>query len=357
MERMGWYTPADLRPGLGANRYDELAILLEPLVPLLDVDGRGHELIHCLDVGIGAKTLATTAWTDTVLLSRHPELTTDLDIVRTAANGAFYSGVFHDLVLAVRGDLIDAAIPEREIEMLVHPDAHGEFKGKAQYLKDAVGDDLRGEILLRSAVHNTLSLGEDFSSEFHKRIMQARQHLWEGADLPLRHPAPKSAFGFNPYKVLDAIWYHDGNSPIRGHAETDALIGDRLTLYESEKVPIDVVGAGIDKILGYTAPDPKWEARQTSNDMELLQQIIRKKAGIDLTDLSGTQTYDLIVNDLARRDRAQRTINSPAFWRGVDKMPWVIRRLEDHAELREQFGPKIDELHRRYEAVQQYRPR
>ncbi len=305
--------------------------------------GRTHELLHCFDVGFGAAALVKNIREDGNA-QRKLGLSDDA-LTDDAVRSAFLAGLFHDIILSYDGSRLEGATPESTIEAVVTPTAAATFQGKAQYIKDAVGDDLRGALVLKAS-----------SSHLNPGVCRAAvQLLLSGSDIKLREE-PQSAFGrLNPYKVLDAIWYHDGNYPIRGHAEADALVGDRLRLFKEGRVGIEVVEAGIKKLLGYTEQDPRWAERSERPDAEYLVRMVKKKAGTFLDDVAGTDTYAFVVDGLASQRRSKRTLRSPAFWAGVDMMPCVIAQLKGNAQLRASSGEAIDILQQRYDEVQQYR--
>ena len=309
---------------------------------------RVHQFMHCFDVAVGSEELYIQVMTD-------KKARTALRIPPGAAvressgmEAAFLAGLGHDIILGFKGDAIAQAIPEREVLRRVQKSEREKFEGKAQYIKDAIGDDLRGAIVLAGLkTHRFFPNGVPDSWEY------ACQELEAGSDLQVTTKTRKSLGQFSLYKILDAIWYHDGNWPIRGYAEADALIGDRVRLFKAGAVPLEVVGAGIHKLLGYTEYDPTWAERSAKADVPYLQRMIEKKAGPFLQAIAETPTYDFVVEDLSHQGRSFRTLRSPAFRAGVELMPEVLQRASRHQEIREAYGHDLDTLMLRYEQAKQ----
>ena len=345
---------------------------LVPLVNLIQRNGdraRAHELLHCFDVGFGAAELVQH-------IANDPQAQEKLGILPGSLNedhirAALLAGLGHDIILSFRGSTIETTTPESLLEALVTPEAAAKFKGNAQYLKDVIGDDLRGAIVI-----------DTYSTSFPESVrVLAVNSLLNGSDLPTIGKETNLWSKFNPYKVLDALWYNDGNYPIRGHAEADMLVGDRLSLFNRQKVNADIVVAGVKKLLGYTEQDLQqldfpngpsdtdpstmaiWQLRgipvKSWGVSTYLKNIVAKKAGAFLDTIEGTQTYDFVVYDLASRGRGECAVRSPAFWAGVDKMPKIIGNLQESGVCGGPFETikDIETLSRRYEEVQQYRPK
>lgn len=339
----GWYTTQEVasRTVFGLSH----AISPVDVVARFHDPARVHEFIHCLDVGFGAMELMLQIIKDPQARER---LSFPEEIDGTAASrAAFISGVGHDVSLSLRGDALPEVTPEQTIVQRIDAREVPKVVGKAQYHKDPVGDDLRGALILvglYSAAHRRGTAPSGWQ--------EAVSDLEAGSDLKVNRETPRLLGRFSPYKVLDAIWYHDGNFPIRGYAEADLLVGDRIKLWEEGKVSLEVVGAGIQKLLGYTLIDERWAERSTKADPAYLEKMITKKAGPFLQAIEGTPTYDFIVDDLCHRGRSFRTLRSPAFLRGVEQMPKVLHRAYGHQEVCDAYGADLDTLTRRYEEAQ-----
>src|SRR3989344_7280964 len=147
IDKSGWHTPAELTAVLKQAGLVESAVsALTPRMNDIGAMYRAHELIHCFDVGLGSRELMQFVSTDA-----DTQRKLGLDeraFSEVQFEAAFLSGLYHDMILAFSGDRIALATPSATIEKLVTPEAGVSIRGKAQYLKDAVGDDLRGAILL-----------------------------------------------------------------------------------------------------------------------------------------------------------------------------------------------------------------
>jgi len=355
MKNGGWYTPDELVEEV--RKYDLEDVTSQLIYPIkwcID-ENRTHELIHCFDVGLGAAELVKQVSQDSKANEKLgiPQLTPDY------TKSAFLSGLFHDMILGFKGKEIERAITEKDLIKIVEKKEVSKFQGKAQYIKDVIGDDLRGAILLDKAMWLRGFDRDLFSGQDTYVGGTAVHSLFNGSNLEVNSNlrlARKCILGeFGSYKILDAIWYHDGNYPIRGYAEADAIVGDRIKLFQEGQVEIDVVEAGIKKLMTYTEQDPEWAERSKKTDAEYLTKIIDKKVGPFMQAISGTPTYDFVVDSLAARRRGHKTLKSPAFWMGVDKMSDVIDQLREVKELKDRFGPEIDLLDQRYEEIQQYK--
>ena len=343
----GLYNPTEIVGEARHFRNFNLSYLV-PIVEAIKANGdpaRVHEVLHCFDVGFGAAELVQHIAKDHKAqekLGIPPGSLTDDHI-----HAALLAGIGHDIILSFHLNGINDTTPEALLEARVTSETALKFKGSAQYLKDVIGDDLRGAVAI-----------DRYGTSFPERVRKlAVDSLLNGSDLPTIGEKANLLGKFNPYKVLDAIWYHDGNYPIRGHAEADALVGDRLRLFKEGRVGLDVVAAGVKKLLGYTEQDSQWQERSSKADLAYLTKMVTKKAGAFIEAIHGTPTYFFVVDHLASLHRSIRTLESPAFWAGVDKMPLVMKDLEGTPEVRAALGGQIDTLHQRYEEVQQYRPK
>ncbi|MFH1053397.1 MAG: hypothetical protein V1740_03180 [Candidatus Woesearchaeota archaeon] len=361
-EKGGFWTPDELLETLESISVSEdVKGLWKHLAKNIETEGRAHELIHCLDVAFGSHDLTHQFLSD----SKAKEQVLAGSETDYKPFDAFFSGIYHDISLAFKRYKISSIISTRILTQLLdhqeQPKVIDElWQVRPQYNKDPIGDDLRGyRFLKESAAFMIDPLGGMLNPKF----IKACYELLKGSDLRLNQESQEflendlTLLGrFSPYKILDAVWYHDGNFPIRGFAEADAIVGDRLALFEQGRVNSDVVLAGIDKLLGYTESDPQWEERSRNPDVEYLRKKVAKKAGPFMEAVEGTETFDYLVEELASQGRGFRTINSPAFWRGVDLGPGVLKRALENPQLRNLVQPQIEELQKRYEAVEQYKP-
>ena len=342
----GWYSPAEILHRVQELNVEEITdAAIGRAIEYYD-PARTHELLHCVDVGFGAAELVQQIAHDKQAQQKigvnfpHEEDSTPEQQI------AFLSGLFHDIILGYRGNTLESTTPEKDILGLIPPEEEAKVKGKPQYIKDAVGDDLRGALQLYRC-------GQVIPGWL---AMHAGEELLAGSDIPVAGKAKKKLLDqFSPYKILDAIWYHDGNYPLRGFAEADAILGDRVRLYEQQRIPLEVVGAGIQKLLGYTELDSQWEERSTKPDSAYLEKIVTKKAGPFVQAIAGTRTYQFLIEDLSSRGRGKRTVVSPAFWKGVDLMPAVLEQAQAHNDINEAFKDECSTLYQRLQQIQQYR--
>lgn len=320
--------------------------VLRPLVHLLREYAsllNTHEILHCFDVGKGAAELA----------EKLQEFNTGKDHFNSVhpyfpqnPEDAFLAGVFHDIALAFTPEMFTDPALRLGLAELVKDEAQKRvFTDGVLYNKGPVEDDVFGAALLgrvglgtrtdlRTAVISALSAEEQ-----------------QGLAVPAK---PISML----HKVLDGIWYHDGNNPVRGFAEAYMLVGDRLGLYGTGQVDARVIGQGLKKLLTYTAseegrPADDWKLRGRSTDIFYLERMVEKKAPGFIAAVKDTPVYDFIVDDLACRRRGERTLQSQAFRRAVDEMPKLLKTLEGKHELKKVFTQQIDELYRRHAVVQE----
>ena len=345
----GWWNSRDIQ--MLPHRLVALAEqALAPFTDYVEVDGRVHEVIHCLDVALGSYQLGEEINRCGITL---PCLSDNA--VCYGGLPPFLSGLFHDLSLGFKANRLSDVTPIGDIGEVIEGSVDLE---DPQYNKDMIGYDLRGAILLRK-LRKFFQNPSDPLDE--STIVVATEDLLRGSDLPVRPEIFQFPPRFLLYKVLDAVWYHDGNYPIRGHAEADMLVGDRVSLFEEGKVPIEAVADGIRKLLTYTEIDPAWETRSHAVDYEYLRKIVDKKTKGPLFDgflttYEGTSVHDYVVNELASQGRSLRCINSPAFWRGVDKMPRVLEGVATNNVLYQEFREQIATLQGRYVEAEQLRP-
>ena len=342
----GFYTPEEITTRLATlpspSLVDSVNLIFSGEIGSSTTPSRVHEALHCFDVGFGAAELVQQIANDgkaQTALGVSPELFTSEYI-----QAVFLSGLFHDISLALTGESLPVLMTNDVIKQYADPSEHHKFEGLSQVHKDAIGDDLRGAILL-----------ERYARIPDETRNIAAKALLAGSDLKARDGATPLG-NFNPYKVLDAVWYHDGNYPTRGHAEADQLVGDRVELFDKGQADVAFVGKGVKKLMTYTEEDLAWETRDHTPDAAYLEKVVKKKAGDFLEVIRGTLTYDFVVSCLAARQRGSRTLQSPAFWRGVDMMGRNIKDLERRPELKAAFAEQIDTLYERLGRVQVYRP-
>ena len=321
--------------------YSRAEVVL-PLIKLVEQYknvGAGHEVLHCFDVAKGSVELLKELQDAGIAEDKYfPHTTED----------AFLAGVLHDLGLALKPEAFEEILGFRlALEDMIKREHHYVLTGggnpdKPLYNKGPVEDDLFGAALLsvsglglRNDVRTALLSSLDAKTKA-KLTVQTN-------DLP---QLPK---------VLDAIWYHDGNLPIRGHAEAAMLVGDRLSFYEQGRLTSVDIKQGVDKLLGYTVLEDGWEERSTKTDPAYMEKWIDKKAPGFVALVRGTRVYDFLVEDLVPRGRSVKTMSSPAFWRAVDAMNYVVEQLDQNTLLKEAIGTDtIRELHKRYHQVQQF---
>ncbi len=327
-ERGGLYSPEDV-----VQKADKLG-LTRAMVPVARLmaqyssASRMHEFLHCFDVALGSVELLKQLQEAGV----NPQ-----DYAPQNPQDAFMAGIFHDLVLGLTQSGLENAVSVEALNALVGAE-HRVSADSTIYIKGPVEDDLYGTVLL-----DITGLGDN--ANLKKTVISAADHG------KLVVPVTQATL---LQKVLDAIWYHDGNAPIRGHAEAEMLVGDRIDLYEQRRVDAAVVEQGIGKLLGYTViEDDSWVERSTRTDPDYLHKMVEKKAPGFMQAVQGTRAYDFMVEDLVPRGRSMRTLTSPAFLAGVAKMSGVVRRLEQNPELKAQFGKQIDTLYQRHEQAQQ----
>lgn len=337
----GLYTPAEIRGRLDTfDAREPVTRLLEGLEEYVD-PARDHEILHCFDVGFGAAALTRQIASDSEAMGR-------LGIGEITENHirqALYTGLAHDAALAIDANHLPKATPWGEIALQTGLNFRSRL-ARPQYAKDDIGDDLRGAILLRDNLVGAGCIAYDATSD-----------LLAGSDCQVHHvEQPRKLLGsVSPYKVLDAIWYHDGNWPVRGVAEGYALVGDRVELFKEGCVDEAVVIAGIEKLLKYTDPDPEWLQRDTKVDVPYLERWVAKKAGPFMQVIKGTQTYDFVVEELAAQGRGMRTVRSPAFHRGVDAMFNAHLLLlevtipKSGLKLDPSVNPKVEALYQRWQ--------
>ncbi|MEK6868217.1 MAG: hypothetical protein AABX98_05345 [Nanoarchaeota archaeon] len=334
-ENGGLYTPDELTVGVQSyGMENELTQLVDRLISMSKID-RGHEILHCFDVGFGAAKLTKQIAQDGGAMQALGIENVSEDHIKAA----FITGLLHDAMLSMSNDALRKNILKQDIVALVKQSEVPKFARIVPYGKDAVGDDLRGVVLL-----------EKYGQAISKKVRTlARADLLAGADLQVTAGAMELVGAVSPYKVLDAVWYHDGNFPVRGMAEAAIVLGDRVTLYRAEKLSIGHVIAGIDKLLSYTEEDPNWEKRETQVDVPYLEKMIAKKAGPFMKRIIGTKTYDFVVEELAAQQRGLRTVQSVAFRNGIHEAGLILQ------EARELFtgdnAKKIEILQGRYETV------
>ncbi len=341
----GWYSPTEILQRVQELGVEEVtAAAVDRAARYYDL-ARVHELLHCLDVGFGSAELVRQLAHDPQAQQKIGYTFPHQEDSLPEQQVAFLSGLFHDIIVGYQGNTITKTSPEREIIGFIAPAEEKKVKGKPQYIKDAIGDDLRGAIQLYWC-------GQRIPAWL---AVRAGDELLAGSDLKVLGEPKKLLGQFSPYKILDAIWYHDGNYPLRGFAEADAILGDRVRLYEQQQVPLEVIGAGIQKLLGYTEVDPQWEERSTKPDAAYLEKMVTKKAGPFLQAIAGTSTYDFVREDLSSRGRGKRTLVSPAFWRGVDLMPVALEQARADNEVNNAFSHELATLQQRLQHLEQYR--
>ena len=290
----------------------------------------GHEAIHCFDVADGSAELAKVmdeAGISTESYFPHDPVT------------AFMAGVFHDIILGFRQESLETAIPREMVAALVTPEESARW-GDVVYLKGPIADDILGAALL-----DVCELGD--RADLKKAVISAAT----GPELAVPYTnAPLIQ------KVLDGIWFHDGNYPTRGCGEVEMILGQRLPLYREGKLSAEIMEQGIGKVLGYMEVPDGWEKRSRTTDIAYLEKKLNKKAPGFLDAVKGTRVYDFIVEDIVPRGRSFRALNSPAFWRGVDASASIIQDLIQEESLMKKYGQKIKQLEQVYKAtVQTYR--
>ncbi len=324
-----------------------------PLVRLVKNYGDrklGHELLHCFDVAQGAVELLKQLQDAGIPEQRYfPHTTED----------AFLAGVLHDLALGLMsgafGGISGFVVALRDI---IKPDyhhlidgdklsvKHSVFKRHPLYNKGSIEDDVFGAALLSVTglgLRNNVRVSLLSSVDAHTK----KQLTVETKDVP------------QVQKVLDAIWYHDGNDPIRGFAEAEMLVGTRLSFYDARLVTDVEVEKGLDKLLAYTQDSVQgntlfqWQSCSRLTNPLYLDKMVEKKAPGFIGLVKGTTVYDFMVEELTPQGRSYRTLRSPAFLDAFFSMPEVLDKLEDRQELKTRLQPKIDELRRRYEAVKE----
>src|SRR3989338_4956631 len=227
--------------------YSRAEVVL-PLIKLVEQYknvGAGHEVLHCFDVAKGSVELLKELQDAGIAEDKYfPHTTED----------AFLAGVLHDLGLALKPEAFEEILGFRvALEDMIKREHHYVLTGggnpdKPLYNKGPVEDDLFGAALLsvsglglRNDVRTALLSSLDAKTKA-KLTVQTN-------DLP---QLPK---------VLDAIWYADGNLPLRGHAEAAMLVGDRMSFYEQGRLTSVDIKQGVDKLLGYTVLEDGWEER------------------------------------------------------------------------------------------------
>ncbi|MBS3121937.1 hypothetical protein J4434_03585 [Candidatus Woesearchaeota archaeon] len=321
-EMGGFYTPTEALELM--ERYSVTGRLI-PTLRFVDehiANGSGHETIHCFDVARGAaelvKVLDESGVDPKHYFPHDPET-------------AFIAGVFHDIVLGLRQDSLETAIPRNILERLVTPQ-HASTFGDVVYLKGPIEDDLLGAAMLE-----VCNLGDNLA--LRTAVISAAK------DVPLVVPTTNATL---LQKVLDGIWYHDGNYPLRGFAEADMIIGQRLSLYQQGKLSDEVMLQGIKKVLGYINIEDGWEERSRTTDIAYLEKILAKKAPGFLDAIRGTRAYDFVVEDLVPRERSMRTMGSTAFLEGIIVSRLTIEELQLNQRLMRIYRQEIEGLAERY---------
>lgn len=342
-EQGGFYSPSDLEAV--TQKYSDPRVL-HPTLALLQEHGNqysAHELLHCFDVGKGAAELA----------EKLQEFNTAKRGIGRVNNyfpldpeDAFLAGVFHDLALAFKPSMFkDPALRLGLAELVKSEAQKAHFTEGVLYNKGPVEDDVFGAALLgRVGLGARKELGVAVISAL--PVEEQRGLAVPAIPLPMLQ------------KVLDGLWYHDGNNPVRGFAEAPMLVGDRLALYDDGVIDVTVINQGLKKLLTYTEPEQgrpadDWMFRGKITDIFYLERMLEKKAPGFIGSVKGTPVYDFIVEDLARRQRGERSLRSPAFMKGFYVMHDVLKALEARPELSAQFAQQIHELYQRHESVQQ----
>tara|TARA_Y100000310_G_scaffold338648_1_gene428888 strand:+ start:1917 stop:3098 length:1182 start_codon:yes stop_codon:yes gene_type:complete len=349
LESGNWYNAREAALALVDNPDDpftakELAQVLSSIEGSID-KARAHELQHCINVGVDSKNLVDAIFTEPDawrIISGEDLPSTEEQ--RHISRGALYAGVLHDLFLTLKGSDLSKVTPVANLDRIAR-----NYKSDSQLplmIKDT-DDDVAGAVL--ALEYLPPSEARDYAVAM----------LLAGSDSDVILPVNTKSKPFPFHKVQDAIWYHDGNYPIRGHAESEAIIGDRIKLFEEGKVSIELVEAGVTKILDYTMPDLNWHNRDHTEDREYVGKHIDKKTHTPglVQKMIDADVYASTIGKFTAQGRSARSLQSPAFWNGVDEMPDVISRLDANPAFRESFGHKIDHLTERYEMAQTIRPR
>lgn len=324
-EMDGFYTPTEALELM--KKYSVITQLL-PTLRFVDehiANGSGHETIHCFDVARGAaelvKVLDESGVDPKHYFPHNPET-------------AFIAGVYHDIVLALKRESLETAIPRNILERLVTPQ-HASTFGDVVYLKGPIEDDLLGAAMLE-----VCNLGDNLA--LRTAVISAAK------DVPLVVPTTNATL---LQKVLDGIWYHDGNYPLRGFAEGEMILGQRLPLYEQGMLSDEIMLQGIKKVLGYINIEDGWEERSRRTDIAYLEKILGKKAPGFLDAIRGTRAYDFVVEDLVPRERSMRTLDSPAFLNGISVSRLTIEELQCNNRLMRIYRQEIEGLAERYRHV------
>jgi len=322
----GFYTSTEV-----ANMMDKYGVT-QALMPTLKLlvehgspAGMGHEAIHCFDVADGSAEL--------VKILDESGVSPDVYFPHDTET-AFLAGVFHDIVLGLKRESLETAIPREALETLVTPE-HAITFGNVVYLKGPIEDDLFGAAML-----DVCDLGDN--KELQKAVISAAK----GKQIVV--PTTSSTL---LQKVLDGIWYHDGNYPIRGFAEAEMIIGQRLPLYREGLVDDAVMEQGLRKILGYVEIESDWCERSQKTDIAYLKKYLAKKAPGFLDAIKGTKAYDFVIEDLVPRQRSLRTLDSPAFAIGVDESKKLVESLQKNKELMSKHRELVEELLHKYDNV------
>ncbi|MBI4152924.1 hypothetical protein HY497_00230 [Candidatus Woesearchaeota archaeon] len=355
LEKGGFWTPDQLYEafeyfnlGILGETYtlgDELASLFGRIADHVD-STRAHELLHCATIALDSAELVRHIASDEKALDkigvpRDTVARRDMLVTPQHANASAVAGIFHDLALSLRQDAL-----ERTTNSSLFGTYSPQGFAGPQFAKDQVGDDFRGAVLL---------------DRYHEGVFGITMELARGAllsesDVPAHEGLARKQLGnYNPYKVQDAVAYHDGNYPVRGCAEVDMLVGDRVKLYLAGQIDEATVGKGIKKAMTYTEEDPAWEERGRKTDVDYLVKMVNKKAPGFIDAIRGTQTFDFLVAQAARQ-RGMQTVNSPAYWAGVAEMRPALKALEGVTELAGKYGREVETLYKRLERLEQLKP-
>ncbi|MBI3033006.1 hypothetical protein HYY69_06030 [Candidatus Woesearchaeota archaeon] len=335
---LGWdrgefYSPSELEAM--TRKYSDPRVLYG-LLDLLQQHGNPysmHEVLHCFDVGKSAAELA----------EKLQEFNTP---IRQANNyfpldpeDAFLAGVFHDIALAFKPTVFEDQALRVGLAELVKSEAQKTaFLDGVLYNKGAVEDDVFGRALLgKVGLSDRRDLGIAVVSAL--PLEEQRQLAVSAVSIPMLH------------KVLDGLWYHDGNNPVRGFAEACMLVGDRLPLYDAGKINAQVVAQGVKKLLTYTEPEEGWKQRGAKTDILYMEKMVEKKAPGFIASVKGTPVYDFMVEDLACRQRGERSLQSPSFMIPFVNFPNVLGLVEQRQELKQRLSSKLDELYQRHQSL------
>jgi hypothetical protein len=207
-KKLGFWTPQEFEKKLDENQLnkhglkEQVIYALNAMVPLIEPRGRAHELVHCIDIAFGSQELYKQ-------ILQHEQKNPIFGLSEKHydpkhAVAIFMTGLLHDIVLGIPQQNLQNEVSGTINNFVQIPN---QVNQTVFYNKGPIEDEAFGAVIAHQLIKDLYSQEVVVSSFLKEQGLTSKRNV--------ENVIP----GFNVEKVIDAIWYHDGNFPTRGHAE------------------------------------------------------------------------------------------------------------------------------------------